>query len=182
VGSAGLALRTLVGEDPDVRYIMSSKWALTERFSITNQAGAPVFEVRGNFGLVKQLSFQDQSGQELALLKKHLMTNRYEISVGGQYAADVRHTGIFGEHYEIDSSQGQISAKGNFTGWHYTLSRGGAVIATVDRELALKERFTVDVADGEDDVLILATVLAIDNIHDERREQAHRGGGFPGMG
>lgn len=164
-----------------VRYVMSSKWALTERFSITDQAGAPAFDVHGNFGLVKQISFRDQVGQEVALLKKHLMTNRYEITVGGQRAAEVRHTGIFGEHYEIDSSQGRIDAKGNFSGWHYTLARGGAVVATVARELAFKEKFTVDIAAGEDDVFILATVLAIDNIHDERREQEHHsmGGNFP---
>jgi uncharacterized protein YxjI len=162
---------------------MSSRWALTEQFSITDQTGAPAFEVHGNFGLVKQLSFRDQSGREVALLKKHLMTNKYEITVGGRPAADVHHTGIFGEHYDIDSSQGKISAKGNFAGWHYTLSRGGTVIASVARELALKEKFTVDIADGEDDVYILAAVLAIDNIHDERREQDHNSmGGMPGLG
>ena len=161
-----------------MRYLMSSKWALTERFTITDQAGAPAFEVHGNFGLVKQVSFRDRSGQEVALLKKHLMTNRYEIIVGGQHAAEVRHTGIFGEHYAIDTSQGRIDAKGNFSGWHYTLSRGGGVVATVARELSFKEKFTVDIAPGEDEVFILATVLAIDNIHDERRDQDHHGGGL----
>ena len=157
-----------------VRYVMSSKWALTERFSITDQTGAPAFEVHGNFGLTKQISFRNQSGQEVALLKKHLMTDRYDITVGGQHAAEVRHTGVFGDHYAIETSQGRIDAKGNFSGWHYTLSRDGAVVATVARELAFKEKFTVDIAAGEDDVFFLATVLAIDNIHDERREQEHR--------
>lgn len=173
-GGASCVLPVRYAKILTVRYTMSSKWALNERFSITDQAGTPAFEVHGNFGLAKQLSFRDQSGQEVALLKKHLMTNRYQVTVGGQHAAEVRHTGIFGEHYEIETSQGRVDAKGNFSGWHYTLSRGGAVIATVARELAFKEKFTVDVAAGEDDVFILATVLAIDNIHDERRAQENR--------
>jgi uncharacterized protein YxjI len=168
---------------------MSSKWALTERFSITDQAGTPAFEVHGNFGLVKQISFRDATGQELAVLKKHLMTNRYEVIVAGEHAAEVYHSGIFGQHYEIDSSQGRIDAKGDFAGWNYTLARGGGIVATVQREMALREKFAVDVAPGENDAFILALVLAIDNIHDERREEGHRGlgggllgGGLPGMG
>lgn len=162
---------------------MSSKWALTERFTITDQVGTPVFEVHGNFGLVKEISFLDQSGQVLAVLKKHLMTNRYEVIVGGQHAAEVFHTGLFGQHYEIDSFQGRVDAHGDFAGWDYTLSRGGSVIATVSREMAFRERFNIEVAPGENDVFVLATVLAIDNIHDERREQDHGIGlGMPGMG
>jgi uncharacterized protein YxjI len=161
-----------------VRYTMSSKWALTERFSITDEAGNPAFEVHGNFGLVKQISFQDPSGHELAMLKKHLMTNKYEVIVGGQTVAEIYHTGIFGEHYEIASSRGTIEAKGDFVGWNYTITRAGSVIATVAREFALKEKFGVDIASGEDEVFILATVLAIDNIHDERREQGHHGVGL----
>jgi uncharacterized protein YxjI len=167
-----------------MRYFMSSKWALTERFSITDDAGTPAFEVHGNFGLVKQVSFQDPSGRELAVLQKHLMTNKYEILLGGQPAAEVHHTGVFGQHYQIETSKGTMDARGDFGGWNYTLSLGGAVVATVARELAFREKFAVDIAPGENDVFILATVLAIDNIHDERRDQGHQGigGGLLGGG
>jgi uncharacterized protein YxjI len=161
-----------------VRYVISSRWALTERFTITDQAGTPAFEVHGNFGLVKRLSFQDVPGRELARLEKHFMTDRYEVTVGGEHAAEVRHTGIFGEHYQIGSAQGTIDAQGNFGGWDYTLSRDGTVFATVARELALREKFTVDIAPGENDVFVLAIVLAIDNIHDDRRQGHGAQGGM----
>ena len=166
-----------------MQYVLSSKWGLTERFTITDQSATPVFEVHGNFGLVKAISFQDQSGRELAVLKKHVMTNKFEILLGGQHAAEVRHTGFLGQHYEIDSSQGRIDARGDFAGWDYTLSREGAVVATVTREMAFRERFGVDIAPGENDVFVLAVVLAIDNIHDERRQQEPGMGGFglPGI-
>jgi uncharacterized protein YxjI len=158
-----------------VRYLMSSKWALTEHFSITDQSGAPVFDVHGNFGLVKEVSFKDTSGREVAKLKKHVLSNRYEILVGGEHAAEIQHKGLFGEHYEIGTSQGVLDARGDFGGWNYTLSRGGVMCATVTRELAFMEKFAVDIAPGENDVFVLAVVLAIDNIHDERRAERQHG-------
>lgn len=160
-----------------MRYVMSSQWSLIEHFVITDDAGTPVFDVRGNFGASHRLSIRDQSGQELAELNKSLFTTRHEISVGGQHVADVRHEGVFGDRYEIDSGLGLLTAKGSFGGWDYTIGRDGQTIATISREVSLREKFTVDIAAGENDVFILAVVLAIDAIHDERRDRG-RGGLF----
>jgi uncharacterized protein YxjI len=154
-----------------MRYVMSNKWALAEHFVITDDSGDPRFDVRGNLGLTQRLTFRDESGREVAEIRKHLMSTAHDISIGGQRAAEVRHTGLFGEHYEIDSSFGQLTAKGSFTGWDYRISQGGQVVASISREFAFREKFLVDTADGGNDVLILAIVLAIDSIHDERRER-----------
>lgn len=130
-----------------------------------------MFDVHGNLGLTQHLSFRDQSGQELAEIKKSLLTTKHEILVSGQHVADVRHEGIFGEHYEIDSSIGQLTAKGSFGGWEYSISRAGQAIATISRHLSFREKFTVDVANGENDVFVLAVVMAIDAIHQERQQR-----------
>src|SRR5258706_9656092 len=50
----------------------------------------------------------------------------------------------------------------------------------ISRELAFRERFVVETADGMNDVFLLAVVLAIDAIHDERRERNRSG--FGGVG
>jgi len=159
-----------------MRYVMASKWGLTEHFVISDGSGAPVFDVRGNLGLTQHLSIRDQSGHELALIKKHMMTTAHEIMLGGQRAAEIHHGGFFGDHYDIDSSFGRLTAKGSFTGWDYTISHGHQPVARVSRELAFREKFLVDTADGVNDVFILAVVLAIDAIHDERRSDEHHGG------
>ncbi len=82
----------------------------------------------------------------------------------------VARRGIFGRRYEIGAAGGPILANGSYGGWNFTLSRGGGVIATVARKLAFREKFTVDIADGEDDVFLLAVVLAIIAINDGRRK------------
>jgi uncharacterized protein YxjI len=168
-----------------MRYVMSNKWSVTEHFVITDDSGDPRFDVRGNLGLTQRLTFRDPSGREVAEIRKHLMTTAHDILIGGQRVAEVRHTGFFGERYEIDSSFGQFTAKGSFTGWDYTISHGGQVIATISREFAFREKFLVQTADGGNDILILAIVLAIDSIHDERRERERDdpgiSGGFGGV-
>ena len=121
-----------------MRYVMSSKWSLIEHFEITDDSGSPRFDVRGNLGFSQRLTIRDQSGRELAEIKKHLMGTGHDILVGGRRVAEVRHEGFFGERYEIDSSLGRLTAKGNFTGWDYSISEQGRLIATISRELALR--------------------------------------------
>jgi uncharacterized protein YxjI len=166
-----------------MHYVLSSKWSLVDHFVIADDSGTPRFDVHGNFGVMQHLSLRDQSGQELALIKKHLATTRHEILVGGRRMAEVHHDGFFGEHYEIDSSMGRLTAKGNFGGWQYSIDHDHRRIADVHRELALREKFSVQIAEGQNDVFILAVVLAIDAIHDERRQQeGHTSGGLGGLG
>lgn len=160
-----------------MRYVMSSKWAFTEHFEITDAAGNPVFDVRGNLGLTQRLTFADAAGRPLAEITKRMMSTRHDISIAGQRVAEVRHTGFFGERYEIDSSFGTFTAKGSFTGWDYTISSVGQVVAVISRQLSFREKYIVDVADGANDVFVLAVVLAIDAIHDERRRSSGAAGG-----
>jgi uncharacterized protein YxjI len=153
-----------------MRYQIASKWSMIEHFVITDGSGTPRFDVRGRLSLTQRLSLCDQSGRELAEIKKHLMSTRHDIIVNGQQVAEVHHEGFFGEKYEVESQFGRITAKGNFDGWNYSIHEGHRLIATVSRELALREKFTVDIADDVNDVFVLAIVLAIDAIHDERRQ------------
>ena len=93
----------------------------------------------------------------------------------------VRHAGIFGDKYDIESAYGRLQARGHFDGGDYTVSRGGAPVARMVRKFSLREKFAVDIADDENQAFLLAIVLAIEAIHDERRQQA-RGAGGLGLG
>jgi len=55
-----------------------------------------------------------------------------------------------------------------------------ARIDGISRAFAFQEKFLVDTADGGNDMLILAIVLAIDSIHDERRERDRNDRGIVG--
>src|SRR5690348_13751028 len=129
-----------------MRYVMSSKWSLTEHFEISDQSGSPVLDVRGKLGPKHRLVIHDRSGQEVAEIKKHLMSTAHEIFIGGQRVAEVKHEGFIGDHFEIKSSFGKLTAKGHFAGWDYEISEHHRRIAKVRRELSLREKFAVDIA------------------------------------
>jgi uncharacterized protein YxjI len=157
-----------------MEYVMSNKWSLMERFEITDGSGAPQFEARGHLG--SQITLHDYEGREVADIRKHIFTDTHEVYLDGQRVAQVRHAGIFGDRYDIESAFGILNARGHFDGGNYTVSRDGMQVARMVRQFSLREKFAVDVADNENQVFLLALVLAIEAIHDERRDQEHRGG------
>jgi uncharacterized protein YxjI len=148
---------------------MSSQWSLLERFEITDMSGAPQFEARGHIG--SQITLHDSSGREVADIRKQFFGDTHEVYLAGQRAAQVRHAGFLGDRYEIDASIGQLTARGSFGGGDYTLNQGGAPVASMVRQFSLREKFAIDIADGQNDVLLLAIMLAIEAIHDRRRQR-----------
>jgi uncharacterized protein YxjI len=154
------------------QYLLSRKWALNDRFAITDQAGLPQFEVQGRFALRQRLSMRDAAtGAEVAAISSRGLGTRYDITAG-EIQATVRPRGFFSSRFVVESSAGELEARGNFTGRKYQLLRGGSVVASVSQQLSLRERFTVEVADGEDAVLMLAAILVIEVIRDNRQRQS----------
>jgi uncharacterized protein YxjI len=153
------------------RFLISRKWALTSRFAVTDEAGIPQFEVHGRFALTRKLSVCDIAGTEVAVISRRGLAMRYQILTGGQETT-VRPRGFFGMRFEIDSPAGPIEARGNFSGRQYTITRGGMPAAGVTQLRTLREQFAVEIADGEDALLMLAVVLVIEIIRDDRRRSA----------
>jgi uncharacterized protein YxjI len=161
-----------------MEYVMSSRWSLMERFEITDSSGAPQFEARGHLG--SQITLHDNHGQEVADIRKHVFGDTHEVYLNGQQVAQVRHAGIFGDRYDIASGLGMLTARGRFAGGDYTVSRDGTPVARMVRQFSLREKFAVEVADNENQAFLLALVLAIEAIHDERSDRAG-GGAFGGI-
>ena len=56
-----------------------------------------------------------------------------------------------------------MEISGDLLGHEFTIERDGQTVATISKRwLTVTTSYTVDVAPGEDDVLILASVLALD--------------------
>ncbi|HLK72951.1 MAG TPA: hypothetical protein VKU77_04810 [Streptosporangiaceae bacterium] len=156
-------------------YLISRRWALTSRFVIADESGGPQFEVRGRFALGAKLSVCDGTGTEVAVIARRGMGRRYQILAGGQETT-VSARGFLGTRYDIDSPDGPLEARGNFSGRQYSITRGGVPAAAVTQLRTLREQFAVQVTPGEDAVLMLAVVLVIEAIRDARRRAAAASG------
>jgi uncharacterized protein YxjI len=153
-----------------MRYQMKQKlFAWGDDFVIKDDDGNDAFFVDGKaFSLGKQLSFQDMSGRELAFIKQKLLAwgPTYEIYRDGTRVAVIRKElfTFFRCAFTVDvPGPDDLTAEGEFTDHEYTLSRGDRQVATVSKQwFTLTDTYGVDVADGEDPVLILASTVVID--------------------
>jgi uncharacterized protein YxjI len=138
-------------------------------FDITDEDGRVVLHVDGKvLSLRGRLVLQDASGQEVASVHRQLVSLRekYTIKVGDEKAASVRKKFFtpFGDRFVIDvPGPDDLTMKGHLLDHEYEVERGGRVVATVSKRwFSFRDTYAVRVADGEDHLLILAAVLALD--------------------
>jgi len=151
-------------------YVIRERFfALGDDFDITDETGRPVCHVDGKvFSLHDRLVLRDQTGRELAQVHRRLVALRptYQISVGGEQVAEIRKHFFtpFRDKFTIDiPGPDDLEMSGNLFDHEYEITRGGAVVATVSKRwLTIRDTYAVEVASGQDDLLILASVLAVD--------------------
>jgi uncharacterized protein YxjI len=163
-----------------MRYQIKEKLlCLGDDFRIKDENGRDVFLVDGKaFTLLREkLSFQDMEGRELAFIRERVLSLRksYEIHRDGQLAAVVKKDlfNFLRCHFTVDvPGPDDLEATGSFLDREYTFKRGGRKVASVSRKwFSLTDSYGVDIAEGEDDVLILASTVVIDQIcHDGKED------------
>jgi uncharacterized protein YxjI len=144
---------------------------MLQDFDITGESGDLRYQVRGNLGFTQSLTITEPSGQRTAQITRTPFTTWHQVTIDGQQVAQVRHQFLGWNNCTIDSASGQFVAQGNFLGWKYTISQGQRVVASLSKQGFLPSTFEVDTADGEDDLFLLCLVLAIEQIHRERKRR-----------
>ncbi len=155
-----------------MRYVMKQKlFCWGDDFRIRNDADQDVFFVDGKaFSFGNKLSFQDLQGNELAFIRQKVLSwgPTYEIYRQGQLAAVVKKElfTLFRCRFVVDvPGPDDLEAQGTFTDMEYSFTRGGRQVAEVSKRwFAWSDTYGVDIADGEDDVLILASTVVIDMV------------------
>jgi uncharacterized protein YxjI len=144
-------------------------FALGDDFIIRDADGEDAFFVDGKvFCLGNQLSFQDMEKHELAYIKQKLLSwgQTYEIYRDGALAAVVKKALFTFFHctFTVDvPGPDDLVAEGSFTDHEYTFTRAGVSVATVSKKwFSWTDTYGVEIAEGEDDVLILASTVVID--------------------
>jgi uncharacterized protein YxjI len=154
-----------------MRYLISRRWSVLQDFEITGESGDLRYQVRGNLGFTQSLTITEPAGQRTAQITKTPFTTRHQVTIDGRQVADVRHQFLGWNNCTIDSASGPFVAQGNFLGWQYTISQDGRVVAALSKQGILPSTFEVDTTDGEDDLFLLCLILAIEQIHRERKRR-----------
>ena len=144
---------------------------LGEDSDITDEQGQPVLHVDGKvLTLHDRLVLRDPQGQEVAQVQRKLiaLVPTYQISLAGREAAEVRKRLFtpFGDRFTIDvPGPDDMEMEGDLFDHEFTISRGGQTVATVSKAwFSMRDSYAVD-------LLLLASVLALDLAEDQERAQ-----------
>jgi len=157
-----------------MRYVMKQKlWSWGNAFTIKDDAGQDRFLVQGKvFSIGDKLSFQDLQHNELAFIRQKVLSlgNTYEIDRGGRLFAEVKEKWLplIRYRFTVDvgadgPGPGDLEIEGDFWAHEYRFTREGRHAAAVSLKwFTWADTYGVDVAPGEDDVLILACTVVVD--------------------
>jgi uncharacterized protein YxjI len=152
-------------------------WTLGNDFSIQDELGDDVFLVKGKvLTLGDKLAFCDIQGRELAFISQKLLSFKrtYEIQRDGKlFARVIREFSFFKDAFTVDiPGPNDYSVTGDFWDHEYRFTRLGRDVAYVSKEyFTWADTYGIDIADGEDDVTILATAVVIDLVNQAERKR-----------
>jgi len=161
-----------------MRFLMKQKWLIWgDSFVIKDELQRDVLYVQGAvFSWGNQRSIREPDGLEVAEIKQVIFAwgPTYEVFRNGALAAKVTKEifTFFKCRFMIDvPGPDDLEAEGDFWDCEYTFSRRGQVVAQISKQwFSWTDTYGVDVAAGEDALLILASTVVIDCCcHDNRR-------------
>ena len=155
------------------RYQMRQRmFSIGDDYTIENDRGDHVFKLDGKALRVrKTILFKDMDGRELVKIQERMLHVRDSMEIegpDGKRLAMVHKALItpLRERWVVDVEDGpDLHAQGNFVEHEYTIERDGDKVAEVSKRwFRVRDTSGVEVAPGENDVLILATTAVIDTM------------------
>ena len=153
------------------RYTMREKmFAIGDDFWIERD-GEKAFKVDGKVLRIRDtLVIETPSGQELFTIqeKKLSVRDKMQVERNGTTVATIKKALIspLRERYSIEVQGGDdMEAKGNIVDHEFKFERGGDKVAEVSKRwFRVRDTYGVEVAPGQDDALILACTVCIDQM------------------
>jgi uncharacterized protein YxjI len=159
-------------EGGGTKYRMREKlFAIGDDYWIENDEGARAFKVDGKaLRIRKTLVLEDPSGAELFTVqeKKLHIRDTMEVERGGHTVATIKKALItpLRERFSVGVEGGDdMEAKGNIVDHEYKIERGGDKVAEVSKRwFRVRDTYGIEIAPGQDDALILAVTVCIDQM------------------
>jgi uncharacterized protein YxjI len=157
------------------RYKMRQRLlSIGEDFEIEDERGNPVYRVDGKVLRIREtFVLEDLAGHEVATIraKKIALRDTMNVLRGGEVIATIRKAWVtpFRDKFGIDVQGAQdMVAQGNILDHEYGIRQGGDTVARVSKHwFTIRDTYGIEVAPGQDDGLVLAIAVAIDEMaHD----------------
>src|SRR5215469_1279347 len=155
------------------RYKMRQRMiSIGDDYEIENEQGEHVFKLDGKaLRIRKTILFKDMDGHELCKIQERMLHVRDSMEIEGPdgHRIAMVHKAMITplrERWVVNLADGpDLHAQGNIVDHEYTIERDGAKVAEVSKRwFRVRDTYGVEVAPGENDVLILAATAVIDTM------------------
>jgi uncharacterized protein YxjI len=157
------------------KYRMREKmFSIGDDYWIETDGGERAFKVNGKALRIRDTLVLETAGGDEAFTiqeKKLSVRDKMEIERVGHTVATVKKALVspLRERFSIDVEGGEdMEAKGNIVDHEYKIERGGDKVAEVSKRwFRVRDTYGIEIAPGQDDALILAVTVCIDQMtHD----------------
>ena len=154
------------------RYTMREKmFAIGDDYWIETESGERALKVNGKALRIRDtLVLESPSGEELFTIqeKKLSVRDKMEIERDGRTVATIKKALVspLRDRFSIEVDGGpDLEAKGNIVDHEYEFKRDGDKVAEVSKRwFRMRDTYGIEVAPDEDDALILACTVCIDQM------------------
>ena len=155
------------------KYRMREKmFAIGDDFWIESEEGKRAFKVDGKALRIRDtLVLEDaSSGAELYKIQEKKLTirDKMEIERGGATVATIKKALVspLRDRFSIEVEGGKdMEAKGNIVDHEYKIERGGEKVAEVSKRwFRIRDTYGIEIAPDQEDALILAVTVCIDQM------------------
>jgi uncharacterized protein YxjI len=154
------------------RYRMREKlFAIGDDYWIETEQGERAFKVNGKALRIRQtFVLETPSGEELLKIQDKKLTIRdtMRIERDGDTVATIKKALItpLRDRFAIElEDDGELSAKGNIVDHEYEIERDGDKVAEISKRwFRVRDTYGIEIAPGENDALILAATVCIDEM------------------
>ena len=155
---------------PNRYKITQSLLSIGDDFWIENQDGQKVFKVDGKtLRIRKTLAFEDADGNKLCRIKERLLSVRDTMVIEDPHGRDIAVIkkaliAPLRDRWTVNIRNGpDLSVVGNILDREYSIKQKGKKVAEVSRKwFRITDTYGVEIAEGQEDILILAVAVAID--------------------
>ncbi|WP_022819475.1 LURP-one-related/scramblase family protein [Fusobacterium russii] len=147
-------------------YMKQKVFSIVDKFTVKDEEGNDKYKVEGKFSFfLKKFHIYDEKEKELAYIEqKFSILPKFKVFVKGEEIAEIlQEFSILKPKYKISGKNWSVS--GNILGREYKVqdSANGNSVANIKKEwMSWGDSYLIDISDKEDEVSVLAVVLAID--------------------
>ncbi len=149
-------------------YFKQKVFSFRQRSEIYDEFGNVLFNAVGEISLARKMHIYDRTGNEVAYVERKLfrLLPRFSIYVMGQYVTDiVKEFTFFKPSYVFERIGWRVD--GEIFSHDYRVFSGNMYVASVHKHwMTWGDSFEIDIADGQDVIMVLAAVIAIDCVMD----------------